>query len=330
MKLTGRIREDRVQRAFTRRCGADRRALLCQNRGMDERDEPRGSGPEDGCCWSVDDLIVDLRHGSVTRGGRDLELPRLSFDLLVSLIRHAPAPVDTDTLMREVWGQVAVSDETVKQRVKLLRRTLGDEASGARYVATVRGRGYRLATTPVRREAEGSDRAVRRPAPLATVLAGAVVAIVIAVAGWTWWHAAGSAATGAPADAAQRVVVMTPQYLSPPAEGRMFAEGLASKLVAEVSAVPGMIVVPESLAVGGDPESLRAAGIHRVLRGTVTVRPLQLDVSLELLDLDRGEVRWAGSYHEQVGELEHAAAQQRISTAVGEALRGLGDREAGR
>jgi len=63
-------------------------------------------------------MELDTGTVSVYRAATEIELPKLSFDLLLCLTRHAPNVVDTDTLMQEVWGQVVVGEETVKQRVK--------------------------------------------------------------------------------------------------------------------------------------------------------------------------------------------------------------------
>lgn len=92
----------------------------------------------------IADLIVDLDQLSVMREGRPLPLPGLSFDLLVALARAAPRVMTHDELLDAVWRGVVVSPETVSQRVKLLRDALGDDAREPRYVAGVRGRGYRL------------------------------------------------------------------------------------------------------------------------------------------------------------------------------------------
>jgi len=82
--------------------------------------------------YRVGDLSVDVGAATVERDGEPLKLPGLSFDLLVALARHAPDVVDHDTLADEVWSQVVVSDETIMQRVTLLRRALADDASEPR------------------------------------------------------------------------------------------------------------------------------------------------------------------------------------------------------
>lgn len=93
------------------------------------------------------DLAVDLDARRVTRSGEELQLGRLSFDLLEALIQAAPAALSSDDIVQRVWSGDIVSDETVKQRVSLLRRALGQEP-GREYVVTLRGFGYRLGMSP--------------------------------------------------------------------------------------------------------------------------------------------------------------------------------------
>ncbi|MEM7586258.1 MAG: winged helix-turn-helix domain-containing protein [Acidobacteriota bacterium] len=95
-------------------------------------------------CYRLRDLVLDVGAASVTRDDQSLHLPGLSFDLLVTLARRAPDVVPADELIAGVWQGTAVSDETLTQRVALLRRALGDDAKDPRYVRSVRGRGYQI------------------------------------------------------------------------------------------------------------------------------------------------------------------------------------------
>jgi serine/threonine-protein kinase len=95
--------------------------------------------------YRVGDLEVDVGTGSVLRNGRRQDLPPLSFALLVSLLRRAPNVARREELLSEVWQDAVVSDETLSQRVRLLRESLGDEVGEPRYVESVRGWGYRIA-----------------------------------------------------------------------------------------------------------------------------------------------------------------------------------------
>jgi DNA-binding winged helix-turn-helix (wHTH) protein len=91
--------------------------------------------------YSVGDLTIDTGRQIVTRVADPIPLPKLSYDLLLSLTRAAPDVVPLDELMRLVWPGIIVSPETISQRVKLLRDALGDDPRVPRYVGSLRGRG---------------------------------------------------------------------------------------------------------------------------------------------------------------------------------------------
>lgn len=96
------------------------------------------------------DLTLDVGAAQLARNGQPLPLPKLSFDLLVTLVRRAPDVVSAEELITTVWAGTAVADETLTQRVTLLRKSLGDDAAAPNYLRAVRGRGYQLVPSVVR------------------------------------------------------------------------------------------------------------------------------------------------------------------------------------
>ena len=107
--------------------------------------------------YRIDDLSLDVQAHRLSRNGTPIEIPKLSFDLLLELVRAAPSVVSIDELSNRVWGDVVVSDETVTQRVKLLRDSLNDD-SQKRYIETVRSVGYRIGPAVIRGD-QGSSAA---------------------------------------------------------------------------------------------------------------------------------------------------------------------------
>ncbi|HEV8579551.1 MAG TPA: winged helix-turn-helix domain-containing protein [Thermoanaerobaculia bacterium] len=125
--------------------------------------------------YRIADLTLDVEAVSLTRrNGEAVALPQLSFDLLVALARRAPAVVSGEELIGAVWNGAAVSDETLTQRVALLRKALGDEAQRPRYLRAVRGRGYQLVPHVAR--LPGEEELPRWPRAIA--VAAAAVALV--------------------------------------------------------------------------------------------------------------------------------------------------------
>jgi DNA-binding response OmpR family regulator len=101
------------------------------------------SGGEDEV--SAQDVRVDVGAHRAFHGNRELQLTAKEFDLLRVLVRDAGMVVSRDALMREVWGaDPSGSTKTLDMHVSWLRRKLGDDANSPRYIATVRGMGFRF------------------------------------------------------------------------------------------------------------------------------------------------------------------------------------------
>jgi DNA-binding response OmpR family regulator len=75
----------------------------------------------------------------------ELQLTAKEFDLLRVLVREAGRVVPREQLMREIWDvEFYGSTKTLDMHVSWLRRKLGDEAGQPRFIATVRGVGFRF------------------------------------------------------------------------------------------------------------------------------------------------------------------------------------------
>jgi DNA-binding winged helix-turn-helix (wHTH) protein/Tfp pilus assembly protein PilF len=126
--------------------------------------------------FRLDDLIIDLTRQRVTRADVVLDVAGLSFQLLACLLRRGVDVVPFDTLIAEVWAPAVVNEETVTQRVKLLRQALGDDGRQPRYVRSVRGRGYQLCAMP-----EALADAVAAPSPPRRSRAWLALPVVLAL-----------------------------------------------------------------------------------------------------------------------------------------------------
>ena len=142
--------------------------------------------------YRLGDLIVDAGRGRVMRGQEEIALPKLSFDLLLAMVRAAPNLLSIDELMNQVWPGLVVSPETVIHRVKVLRDALGDDPKSPKYIGGLRGRGYQI-IVPVEvlqgAHPMGSpvSLAFRRSAAVTSRTRLARCTIALGAAG-TWWH----------------------------------------------------------------------------------------------------------------------------------------------
>jgi DNA-binding response OmpR family regulator len=117
-------------------------------------ERPQGSGATAGIVLAVDDLVLDTSRHAVTVGGSSVTLSSLELRLLTALLEADGRVLTRDLLLDAIHGQGEgdVTDRAIDQYVKRLREKLGDDPAEPRYVATVRGAGYRAAR-PVERRA---------------------------------------------------------------------------------------------------------------------------------------------------------------------------------
>jgi DNA-binding winged helix-turn-helix (wHTH) protein len=76
--------------------------------------------------------------------GRTVPLAAKPMHVLRTLAANAGRLTTKEALVATVWGDRAVSDESIARAVFLVRRALGDLESPPRFVETVYGRGYRF------------------------------------------------------------------------------------------------------------------------------------------------------------------------------------------
>ena len=93
------------------------------------------------------DLVVDPERHEVIRDGNAIELTHVEFRLLTTLLEADGRVLSRDQLLDAVYGraEAEVLDRTIDVHIGRLREKLGDDADRPRYVATVRGVGYRAA-----------------------------------------------------------------------------------------------------------------------------------------------------------------------------------------
>lgn len=92
------------------------------------------------------DLLIDFRKMTAYRGQVRLDLTKTEYELLQLLLQSEGAVLSREEILNKVWGSLYFGGSNVVDvHVKSLRKKLGDCAGAARYIATVRGVGYRLA-----------------------------------------------------------------------------------------------------------------------------------------------------------------------------------------
>jgi len=87
---------------------------------------------------------LDAAERQLRRDGAEIGLNARYLDALILLVGARGQLVTKDRFMDAVWRGIPVTDEALTQCIRTLRRTLGDEASDPRFIATVPKFGYRF------------------------------------------------------------------------------------------------------------------------------------------------------------------------------------------
>ena len=94
---------------------------------------------------TVGELAISPRERKVTLGGRQLQLTRREFDVLMYLAERVGQVISRRELLSKVWNQAHIGEEqTIDVHISWLRRKLGETAAAPRFLHTVRGVGVMM------------------------------------------------------------------------------------------------------------------------------------------------------------------------------------------
>lgn len=229
---------------------------------------------------------LDLREGRLSRRGRSIALRPKSFSLLTYLVENAGRVIGKDELAAAIWPNVIVTDDSLTQCIKDIRRTLGDDADGL--IETVPRRGYAIDKTRIARiDAENAAIRPRIEKPSVVVLA--------------FVNASGTTAY---------------PWLS---------HGLAEDLTTALSKSPMLTVVSRAISLDEarrtadltGPE--RDIGAQHLLCGSFRLQSRQLRLTAQLIEARSGAVRWAEQFETDIGEF--LAIRSEIINAIVERLK---------
>ena len=117
---------------------------------------------------------LDASQRLLLRDDRPIPLQPKAFETLLVLVRNSEKVVLKDELLNAVWADTFVQESNLTQNIFVLRKALGDNDGGRRYIITVPGLGYRFAekvrTIPEAEEAAREDQS--QPANAGANLAG--------------------------------------------------------------------------------------------------------------------------------------------------------------
>jgi len=87
---------------------------------------------------------LEVRERRLTREGYSVPLRGRVFDTLYALVSRHGCLVTKDELMAAIWPDSVVEETNLNHNICVIRRALGEKATGQKYVETVPRQGYRF------------------------------------------------------------------------------------------------------------------------------------------------------------------------------------------
>src|SRR5215218_2663830 len=113
--------------------------------------------PQDRGAYRFGPFDLNVRERRLSRDAEVIPLRLKVFDTLRVLVENAGRLVTKQELLDAVWPGTIVEENNLNHNVSVLRKALGEKATGQQYIETVPRVGYRFAaaveTTEPRAEA---------------------------------------------------------------------------------------------------------------------------------------------------------------------------------
>jgi TolB-like protein/DNA-binding winged helix-turn-helix (wHTH) protein len=283
--------------------------------------------------WRAGDLEVDVARQRVLQAGAVVDLPKLSFELLLTLLQCAPRFATNEELMQRVWKGLVVSPETVTQRVKLLRDALHDDPRQPRYIEGLRSRGYRLIPEvhdpglqhPAPVEAPAPPRVSRPPVPRRVwTLAAAGIVLLCAAAWWQYQYSPDPAVRPVVTQEDRTVAILPFTITGALLDGESLALGLTDSVLAQMSGVRGLTVISRNSSFKLDARTLglaetgRRLGARYLVEASIQQRGEDLRISVRLLDSRSSNLLWTQQYDRAASDF--FGLQDAVAAGVARAL----------
>jgi len=128
---------------------------------------PSPNRPETPEILTFGPFRFDRRNGLLQSDGTEVALAAKARDLLECLLEQPGNVVPKEELLERVWGDTAVTEHSLTEGVRALRKVLGDDPRRPRFIQTVHRKGYRFIAPVTGDDEQPGDATAPVPIPAA-------------------------------------------------------------------------------------------------------------------------------------------------------------------
>jgi TolB-like protein/DNA-binding winged helix-turn-helix (wHTH) protein len=275
--------------------------------------------------FKLGDWTVLPLEGRLSRDAESRSVRPKAMDVLLVLAEAGGDVVERDDLLRQVWGERAVSDEPLTRCIGELRGAFGDSRSDPAFILTIPKRGYRLLETPeplVNEEPVAAEPAPLAEAPVAPrksdggrkpVMVLAVL-VVVAIAGMTIQSVLDrrpgeEAPQVAPAAMERSIAVLPFADMSAEQDQEYMGDGVAEEVLNLLTRIPELRVISRSstFSLKGSSIDVREVAqrfnVSYLLEGSVRRAEDRVRVTVQLIDGRTEAHVWSETYDRELQDI---------------------------
>ncbi len=271
--------------------------------------------------YEFGDFVLDVGQQCLLPESRPaIPLNGKVFDTLRYLVEHAGETLDKDQLLRSIWPDVIVEENSLTQNISTLRQMLGEVRGENRYIVTIPRKGYRFVAQVTVRSAPAESNAEPASVDLSSaalhtarrqprlLIAGTIVAVVAILAIALVMLLSGSQQS--PDRGGDQTLAILPfQPLLPAERNESLELGMAQSLIASLGQASPQMISPLSSVrryAALDQDAIAAGrelGVDMVLEGSLQRRDDRLRVWARLLRVADGKQLWAQSFDQSFTDI---------------------------
>jgi TolB-like protein len=256
--------------------------------------------------YRFDRFVLDIGRGTLAEDGVECQLRPKSLTLLKYLVENCGRVVDRDEIMQAVWPGVFVTEDSIAQCIKDIRRALGDDQRSL--LRTLPRRGY-LFVGPVKTGV---------PDPTATV-----TEISASGAGPTTQseHAIPQVGPERRLPDKPSIAVLPFINLSGDPNEDYFSDGITEDIITELSRFSELFVIARnsSFTYKGKAVDVRQVGrelgVRYALEGSIRRAGDRVRITAQLIDATTAAHLWAERFNRKLEDV--FAVQDEIACTIG-------------
>ena len=230
--------------------------------------------------YEFNDFRLDVQQRLLTAAGngQPIPLPPKAFETLLYFVERRGELLEKTAIMRVVWPNIIVEENSLNQNISIIRRALGETPGQHRFIVTEPGRGYRFVAEVSAVAEQPPPTRAPPPAQVSSAQRGSIAVLAFANL------------TGDPAK----------EY---------FSDGMAEELIHTLARIPGLKVPSRtsSFSYKGRNTDMRQIArdldVAAVLEGSVRSAGERIRVTAQLIDAQTGFHLWSQHYDREFGDL---------------------------